>query len=287
MSRSHTSGSMSQTPATIPSSSNQASNIEGIFDAALKSYNKKTKKDIEKHDLFKKLEQCNSPAAILAAFQADQFDPSRTGGNDRLKKWLLPTINVLYAFSATLSEGVGLVFSPARVVFAGVGVLLLAAKDVAVGQDILVDIFERIESFFIRLEIYTGVPLTLAMTEKMVQITVEVLDIIATATKELEQSRTKKFLKRMVGRTDLEDGLKKLDKLTNDQVMMATVQLLKITHNIDKGLAGVSNDVKAVDDKVQTIADDGKATATEVKSILRQTADNVDGVKRSSSVSPF
>ncbi|KAH9029025.1 hypothetical protein EDB84DRAFT_1677169, partial [Lactarius hengduanensis] len=269
---------MSQTPATIPSSSNQASNIEGIFDAALKSYKKKTKKDIEKHDLFKRLEQCNSPAAILAAFQADQFDPSRTGGNDRLKKWLLPTINVLYAFSATLSEGVGLVnvnssvFSPARVVFAGVGVLLLAAKDVAAGQDILVDIFEH----------YTGVPLTPAMTEKMVQITVEVLDIIATATKELVKSRTKKFLKRMVGRTDLEDGLKKLDKLTNDQVMMATVQLLKITHNIDKGLTvgltGVSNDVKAVDDKVQTIADDGKATATEVKSILRQTADNVDGV---------
>ncbi|KAH9165077.1 hypothetical protein EDB89DRAFT_2246912, partial [Lactarius sanguifluus] len=277
------------TPATIPSSSNQASNIEGIFDTALRSYKKKTKKDIKEHDLFKRLEQCNSPAAILAAFQADQFDPSRTGGNDRLKKWLLPTINVLYAFSATLSEGVGLVnigsyvFSPARVVFAGVGVLLLAAKDVAAGQDILIDIFERIESFFIRLEIYTGVPLTPAMTGKMVQITVEVLDIIATATKELEQGRTKRFLKKMVGRADLEDGLKKLDKLTNDQVMMATVQLLKITHNIDKGVTGVNNDVKAVDDKVQTIADgglNGKVTATEVKSILQQTAVNVDGVKR-------
>ncbi|KAI9436422.1 hypothetical protein H4582DRAFT_2058681 [Lactarius indigo] len=269
------SGSMSQTPATTHSS-----NIEGIFDAALKSYKKKTKKDIKKHDLFKQLEQCNSPAAVLAAFQVDQFDPSRTGSSDRLKKWLLPAINVLYAFSATLSEGVGLVFSPAKVVFAGVGVLLLAAKDVTAGQDVLVDIFERIESFFIRLEIYSGVPLTPAMTEKMVQITVEVLDIIATATKELEQSRTKKFLKKMVGRTDLEDGLKKLDKLTNDQVMMATVQLLKITHNIDKGLTGVNDGVKAVDDKVQTIAEDGKATAAEVKLILQQTADDVDGVKR-------
>ncbi|KAI9436655.1 hypothetical protein H4582DRAFT_2129896 [Lactarius indigo] len=269
------SGSMSQTPATTHSS-----NIEGIFDAALKSYKKKTKKDIKKHDLFKQLEQCNSPAAVLAAFQVDQFDPSWTGSSDRLKKWLLPAINVLYAFSATLREGVGLVFSPAKVVFAGIGVLLLAAKDVTAGQDVLVDIFERIESFFIRLEIYTGVPLTPAMTEKMVQRTVEVLDIIATATKELEQSRTKKFLKKMVGRTDLEDGLKKLDKLTNDQVMMATVQLLKITHNIDKGLTGVNDDVKAVDDKVQTIAEDGKATAAEVKLILQQTADDVDGVKR-------
>ena len=56
-------------------------------------------------------------------------------------------------------------------------------------QTILVDIFERIESFFRRLEIYTGVPLTSAMTDKMVEITVEVLDILATATKEMKQSR--------------------------------------------------------------------------------------------------
>ncbi|KAH8983647.1 hypothetical protein EDB92DRAFT_1562026 [Lactarius akahatsu] len=178
-------------PATTPSES--SSNIEGIFDVALKSYKKKTKNDLKNHDLFKQLEACDSPAAILAVFQAAQFDPSRTASDDRLKKWLVPTINVLYAFSGTLSEGVALVFPPAKLVFAGVGILLLAAKDVAASQDILVDIFGRIESFFVRLDIYTGVPLTPAMTEKMVQITVEILDILATATKEMEQSRAKKF----------------------------------------------------------------------------------------------
>ncbi len=97
-----------QTPATTPpeSSSNIEGIQEGIFDAALKSYKKKTKKDLKNHDLFKQLETCDSPAAILAVFQAD---PSRTGGDDRLKKWLVPTINVLYAFSQTLGEGVSLV----------------------------------------------------------------------------------------------------------------------------------------------------------------------------------
>jgi phosphate starvation-inducible protein PhoH len=69
-----------------------------------------------------------------------------------------------------------------------------AAKDVAASQDILVDLFGRIESFFRRLEIYTGVPLTPAMTDKMVEITVEVLDILATATKEMKQSRTSEFV---------------------------------------------------------------------------------------------
>ena len=94
-----------QTPTTTPSGS--SSNIERIFDAALKSYKKKTKKDLKNHDLFKQLQTCDSPAAILAAFQSSQFD--QTGGDDRLKKWLVPTINVLYAFSQTLGEGTSLV----------------------------------------------------------------------------------------------------------------------------------------------------------------------------------
>ncbi|KAH9028034.1 hypothetical protein EDB83DRAFT_2423376, partial [Lactarius deliciosus] len=55
------------------------------------------------------------------------------------------------------------VFSPAKVIFAGAGVLLLAAKDVAASQDVLIDIFERIESFFRRLEEYSEVPTTEAM----------------------------------------------------------------------------------------------------------------------------
>ncbi|KAH9041791.1 hypothetical protein EDB85DRAFT_1886446 [Lactarius pseudohatsudake] len=81
--------SMLQAPATITSKS--SSNIEGIFDAdqALKSYKKKTKNDLKKHDLFKQLEACDSPAAILAVFQAAQFDFSSTTGDDRLRTALI------------------------------------------------------------------------------------------------------------------------------------------------------------------------------------------------------
>jgi hypothetical protein len=100
---------MSQTPATT--SSGFSSNLECIFVAALKSYKKKTRKDLKNHDLFRQLETCDSPAAILAAFQADQFDSSRTESNHRLNKWLIPTINVLSAFSDTLGGGVSLVNS--------------------------------------------------------------------------------------------------------------------------------------------------------------------------------
>ena len=102
MSRLSTPVTNPQIPATTPSAS---SNIESIFEAALKSYKKRTKKDLKNHDLFKQLESCDSPAAILAVFQAAQFDQSRMARDERLKKWLVPTINVLCVFSETLGEG--------------------------------------------------------------------------------------------------------------------------------------------------------------------------------------
>ena len=97
---------MPEIPATTTS---ELSDIERIFDAALKSYKKKTKKDLQNHELFKELETCDSPAAILAVFQTARFDSSQTSGDDRLKKWLIPAINVLCVFSDTLGEGVSLV----------------------------------------------------------------------------------------------------------------------------------------------------------------------------------
>ena len=65
-----------------------------------------------------------------------------------------------------------------------------AVKDVDAAEEALIDIFERIENFFKRLETYTEVPPTAAMTDIIVKITVEVLNIFAIATKEIRQGRT-------------------------------------------------------------------------------------------------
>ena len=88
-----------------------SSDIERIFVAALESYKEKTGKDLKNHDLFKQLEACDSPATILAVFQAAQFDPSRTGAPTRMKQWLFRTLDVLCTFSNTLGQGVGLVIT--------------------------------------------------------------------------------------------------------------------------------------------------------------------------------
>ena len=62
--------------------------------------------------------------------------------------------------------------------------------DVRASQDTLIDIFERMENFFQRLEIHTNVSPTPEMMDMIVKIMVEVLSILAVATKEMTQSRT-------------------------------------------------------------------------------------------------
>ena len=64
-----------------------------------------------------------------------------------------------------------------------------AVKDVRASQNTILDIFERIEMFFQRLEVYIEVEPTPEMMDMMVQITVEVLSILGTATKEIKQGR--------------------------------------------------------------------------------------------------
>jgi hypothetical protein len=59
--------------------------------------------------------------------------------------------------------------------------------DVGASQDTLIDLFERIETLFKRLETYTEVPLTHGMMDLIVKIMVEVLEILAIATKEIRQ----------------------------------------------------------------------------------------------------
>ena len=98
---------MSQTPSTTSSS-----DLQAIFDASIKEYEKNTKTDLLAHPLMAQLQTCSSPNEILAVLrtQVQQFEKS-TSDDNRLTKWLKPTINVLYAFSLTIGTGVGLVRS--------------------------------------------------------------------------------------------------------------------------------------------------------------------------------
>ncbi|KAI0263498.1 hypothetical protein BGY98DRAFT_1192421 [Russula aff. rugulosa BPL654] len=205
--------------SAVPSTSTSHSNFASIFNVALEKYKRKTKQDLAKHPLLPRLQSCESPEAILT-----------NNDDDGLTTWVTPTVNVLYSFSATLGGVVGLGFPPANIIFTGIGVLLMAAKDARASRDKLIDLFSGIERFFQRLEIYTGITPTTAMTNITVDIMVEILTILAIATKEAKRGRLKRFFTKLVGNTDIEDSLERLDRLTQEEARMASAELLKVTH---------------------------------------------------------
>jgi hypothetical protein len=69
----------------------------------------------------------------------------------------------------------------------------------------------------------------------------------------LSEVRSEKYAKNLIGRTEMEDALKKLDKLTQEEARMAATQNLKVTHNVDKRMEGVANMVEVIDIKVTSV----------------------------------
>jgi hypothetical protein len=67
--------------------------------------------------------------------------------------------------------------------------LYQAIKDIGTSYDALVDLFESFESFLRRLDIYTKIPSTTAMTEIIIKILIELLSTISLAIQQAKQGR--------------------------------------------------------------------------------------------------
>ena len=64
-----------------------------------------------------------------------------------------------------------------------------------------------------------------------------------------------KYVKKLIGRTDIEDALKRLDKLTHEEARMATAENLKATHAVGEGVREVNDKVAAIDNRVAGVDD--------------------------------
>ncbi|KAF8260552.1 hypothetical protein EI94DRAFT_889486 [Lactarius quietus] len=259
----------------VPSTSTSSPNFETIFTAALEEYKKQTKKDIASHPLAAELNSCDSPNAVLTVLQTQvqTFGPSESA-NERWTKLLDPTVTVLYTFSTFLNNAVGPIFPPAAAIFTGISVLLQAVKDVRASQDVIIELFRRMEFFFKRLEAYIKVRPTTAMMDIIVQIVVEVISILGVVTKEIRQGRIKKYLKTLFGIKRVEDALQRLDKLTQEEARMAQTETLTITHRIDENVIHVGENVEGVNEETHRV----HMKVENVSDQLQSVQANVQGV---------
>jgi hypothetical protein len=62
-------------------------------------------------------------------------------------------------------------------------------------------------------------------------------------------------VKKLPGRTDVEDTLRRLDKLMHEDALMVTAQVLNVAHSVDEKAMNVSGKITGNNDKVTDIDD--------------------------------
>ena len=84
--------------------------------------------------------------------------------------------------------------SPSPSVYCRDNHVLQAVEDTSASYDALIDLFASFENFLSRLSIYTRVPPTLALTNILMKIVVELISTIALVTKQVKQVRLSVFV---------------------------------------------------------------------------------------------
>jgi archaellum component FlaC len=101
------------------------------------------------------------------------------------------------------------------------------------------------------------------------------------------------YLKKLIGRSDIENALKRLDKLTLEESRMAAAETLKATHAVDERVKGVAVTVGSIDNRVAGVDDrvagvDERVVGIDERVVgvderVQRAANDVDEMKRSSS----
>ncbi|KAH8985152.1 hypothetical protein EDB92DRAFT_1883779, partial [Lactarius akahatsu] len=107
------------------------------------------------------------------------------------------------------------------------------------------------------------------MTEISGKIMVELLSVLALATKQIKQGRFKKFAKKLLGECEIESVLHRLDRLTQEEGRMTMTQTLEV-------VCGLVNNVKVV-------INDGKVSVDGIwkaLDMMQQIANDINKMKR-------
>jgi hypothetical protein len=141
--------------------------------------------------------------------------------------------------------------------------LVQAAIGISTSYDALLDLFECISNLLKRLPVYTErIPLSPMTSDIVVKIMAEVIAVLALATKQIKQGRlsksittyrasltervTEKFAKKLLGESDIEIVLQRLDRLTQEEARVTAANTLEVVHGLFNNLKEVMDGAPAL-----------------------------------------
>lgn len=117
------------------------------------------------------------------------------------------------------------------------------AKDANASYDALLDLLECVESILRGLTVHTKVLLTLAMTDTVTKIMIELLSVLALATKQINEGRfsmlnlfgnllshlvSESYAKQSLKENDFKVVLQRLERLTPEEAQATARQILEV-----------------------------------------------------------
>ncbi|EMD36623.1 hypothetical protein CERSUDRAFT_124368 [Gelatoporia subvermispora B] len=234
-------GLHSQAPTAKPKVKTPAEQLQELFQEALDQYANRTKTNLRENPLATRLSSCDSVEAVTTILNEhiSAFEDFRENGTGvQLMRRLKPIVSSLLALhlNETVGEGVGVVFGPGKAIIGAIGVLLEAVKRVSDSYDALLELFECVENFLFRLEVYTKIDLAAAMKDIVVKTLVEVISIFGLATEQVTSGRFQKYAKTLLGDMTIENALRRLNTLATLEDRTTAAESFWVIHGLVQNL---------------------------------------------------
>ncbi|KJZ73399.1 hypothetical protein HIM_07193 [Hirsutella minnesotensis 3608] len=106
-------------------------------------------------------------------------------------------------------------FPPSQSIYAATLFLVKAAQNVSSTYDSIIDLFDQLQDFTSRLDVYVKYPISASLRGKLIEILTALFETLVLTTKEIRRGRFRAYLKRLIGsESPVQPALQKLKALT-------------------------------------------------------------------------
>ncbi|KAF7128696.1 hypothetical protein CNMCM5793_003547 [Aspergillus hiratsukae] len=219
-----------------------------IYEKAMRKYREITEETLEAdflrirnvEDLTKEIDERNR------AFR--DFREKRGAIFNVLESALIP----VQLFGNLAAGGASMVFPPSSLVFGAVLHLMGAAKGVSASYEAIQDLMQMLQDYTIRLGAYTQEAISEALSDKLSDIFVTLIEIFALSLKTIRRGRLLKFTRNIfLGNNDaILAAMERLDKLTRVEANLVGAETLTESKRTGRVVDGMSATVNTINTTV-------------------------------------
>ncbi|OAA81975.1 NACHT and TPR domain protein [Akanthomyces lecanii RCEF 1005] len=145
-------------------------------------------------------------------------------------------------------------FPPAQNVFAAVVYLIKAAKDTSAMYDGIIELFEQLQDFTLRLNIYVQHKLSPPLKQKLTTIMATLFEVLVISTQEIRRGRFKAYFKRLFGiGSPVKESLEKLQALTTGEEKLVLAETYGSVSTLHETTERVENLFSLVNENVKNL----------------------------------